>query len=159
MNKSVSARKGLPWVSVVLWMLLIFMLSGQPGEKSGELSHGVAHFIARVAEKVFPRAELDAEKVHGPVRKTAHVANFFVLGVLVVRALYKNGVRGKRLWLIAGVLCMLYALSDEFHQYFIPARGAQISDVLLDTLGSVTGIAGYWQWRCSKRLERIENSS
>ena len=35
---------------------------------------------------------------------------------------------------------MIYAMLDEIHQAFIPGRGALITDVMLDSLGVMTGI-------------------
>ena len=35
---------------------------------------------------------------------------------------------------------MIYAMLDEIHQAFVPGRGALITDVMLDTLGVITGI-------------------
>ena len=35
---------------------------------------------------------------------------------------------------------MFYAITDEFHQYFIPGRSAEIRDVLIDSSGALTGI-------------------
>ena len=32
------------------------------------------------------------------------------------------------------------ARSDEFHQLFVPGRGAQVKDVLIDTAGAIVGI-------------------
>ena len=35
---------------------------------------------------------------------------------------------------------ILYAISDEIHQYFVPGRSAEIRDVLIDVLGANIGI-------------------
>jgi len=35
---------------------------------------------------------------------------------------------------------MLYAITDEFHQYFVPGRSAEIRDVLIDSSGAFIGI-------------------
>jgi len=35
---------------------------------------------------------------------------------------------------------VLYACTDEIHQLFVPGRGAQMSDVLLDSAGAGLGI-------------------
>ena len=39
------------------------------------------------------------------------------------------------------IFCMLYAATDEFHQLFVPGRGAQVRDVVIDTCGSLIGTA------------------
>ena len=44
---------------------------------------------------------------------------------------------GKKVILITVVICFLYALSDEIHQYFVPGRACRILDVLIDTSGSL----------------------
>ena len=52
-----------------------------------------------------------------------------------------NNIKGKNKILISLIVGFLYASSDEFHQYFIPGRGAMVTDVLIDTLGVSFGIA------------------
>ena len=42
----------------------------------------------------------------------------------------------------AAVLCVLYAASDELHQYFVPDRAALVGDVVIDALGILPGVAG-----------------
>jgi VanZ family protein len=41
------------------------------------------------------------------------------------------------------VFCVLYAVSDEVHQLFVPGRGAQVTDVLIDNAGAFVGIGIY----------------
>ena len=38
---------------------------------------------------------------------------------------------------------ILYACTDEIHQLFIQGRAGQLKDVLIDTIGSLTGIYIY----------------
>ena len=38
-------------------------------------------------------------------------------------------------------ICALYAITDELHQGAVPGRSPQVTDVLLDSLGSTVGIA------------------
>lgn len=47
--------------------------------------------------------------------------------------------RSKRI-AIALLTCVLYAISDEVHQSFVPGRGAQVKDVLIDSAGAIVGI-------------------
>ncbi len=46
--------------------------------------------------------------------------------------------------LIAVLLSMLYALSDETHQLFVPGRAFQVVDLIIDFIGSITGM---WIWK------------
>ena len=50
---------------------------------------------------------------------------------------------------LAGVLCVLYAASDEWHQTFVPQRGGVFSDVLIDCGG--IAIAAFALSRRGKR--------
>lgn len=38
------------------------------------------------------------------------------------------------------IIGIIYATTDEIHQYFIPGRSMSILDVFIDTLGLCTGI-------------------
>ena len=89
--------------------------------------------------RLFPAASghtIDA--IHAGIRKTAHFTEYAVFGWLIARALRDE--RGWRLHhaLLAVALAGSYAVSDEFHQRFVPGRTAALGDVLIDTLGAAT---------------------
>lgn len=46
----------------------------------------------------------------------------------------------KKPYLLSILLCIIYATSDEIHQIFTPDRACQIKDILIDSIGSITGI-------------------
>ena len=76
------------------------------------------------------------------VRKTAHFFMFCGLGFLVlctIRSYY--GRPHIRVYASAWLFCIFCAVCDEFHQLFVPGRGAQLSDVCLDSAGALTGVA------------------
>ena len=75
------------------------------------------------------------------LRKLAHAAEFAVLGALLVRAV-------GRTWL-ATCLGVLYAVSDEVQQAFVPGRMGSPVDVAIDAAGVVFGVV-VWQ-RVSRR--------
>jgi VanZ family protein len=64
-----------------------------------------------------------------------------MLGILVVNALTASGVKGFKGIVIAFLICVLYAVSDEVHQLYVPGRGCQITDVLIDSGGALAGIS------------------
>jgi VanZ family protein len=47
---------------------------------------------------------------------------------------------GKRPYLWAILLTILYAVSDEYHQTFVPGRNGQLADVLIDSLGGLIAL-------------------
>ena len=66
------------------------------------------------------------------LRKIAHAAEYAVLGALLSRALRRPG--------LAVALGILYAVSDEAHQTFVPGRMGSPIDVAIDALGVVAGV-------------------
>jgi hypothetical protein len=70
--------------------------------------------------------------------KAGHAIGYFWLGGMV---LYALGLQSRRSPAMAVALCALYAISDEFHQRFVPKRFARMEDVLIDTLAALIGVA------------------
>ena len=66
------------------------------------------------------------------LRKCAHVAEYAVLGALLVRAVGRPAA--------AVALGALYAVSDEVHQHFVRGRHGAWYDVLVDTVGVAAGV-------------------
>ncbi|HHX56330.1 MAG TPA: VanZ family protein [Clostridiales bacterium] len=133
-------RKILPWVLVILWMALIFFFSHQVATESNELSTGIISKIVNIISKVTPSIEINEANLNHIIRKAAHFTIYLILGILVTNAL-KDGNKSKLNLILASlVICILYAISDEFHQLFIPGRSGEIKDVILDSLGALLGI-------------------
>jgi VanZ family protein len=66
------------------------------------------------------------------LRKGAHMSEYAILGLLLLRAL------GRQLPALA--VGIAYAISDELHQHFVRGRHASPVDVLIDTAGLAIGI-------------------
>lgn len=106
------------WLPIVFWAALIFWFSDQPYLKSD---------------------------LPGPwdfaLRKTAHFTEYFVLTWLLIRAFLSNQpaktISPKKIIFLAGFLSILYALTDEYHQSFIPGRQPALRDIGFDSLGAV----------------------
>lgn len=134
------SRKVLSWLLVILWMSLIFFQSHKPAAESNSLSKGVTQVIVETVEKIDPDIDINVSSFNHILRKNAHFFSYLVLAVLVANALKSSGINGSRLILLAFLICVLYAMSDEFHQLFVPGRGGQIKDVLIDSGGALIGI-------------------
>ncbi|EOC99331.1 VanZ family protein [Caldisalinibacter kiritimatiensis] len=138
----------LSWTGVLLWLVLIFYLSSQPAVESDGLSKKVTKVIVETVDKVVKldddREDINlVEKFNHIVRKYAHFTCYLVLGLLVMNAFRRSGVKGLRVFIFSLMFCIFYAISDEMHQVFVPGRGAQVTDVLIDSLGSFVGIGMY----------------
>lgn len=152
MQKALSKRKGnykmrnykiLSWIAVILWMALIFKLSSQPAVQSGKLSGEITNINIKAMEKVKPNTKFNIVEFDHIVRKNAHFFVYLFLGVFVINAFRRSGVRGYRCVVFALLICILYASSDEIHQVFVPGRSAQVMDVILDSVGASVGILVY----------------
>ncbi|MDV2684352.1 VanZ family protein [Alkalihalophilus lindianensis] len=139
------------WVCVLLWMALIFYLSHQPATESAELSSGIMERIVAVVEIVVPTIHQHLDTVHLIIRKGAHFFAYFILGILVIHALRGGRLTGYRRVLLALSICVLYAISDEVHQLFIPGRSGEVTDVLIDSAGASGGIGLYLLAKTIKR--------
>lgn len=136
-------RKAISWLLVILWIVLIFYLSHQPAIESNNLSTGITEGLVAIIERVTLDTDFDVSNFNHIVRKNAHFFAYLILGVLVFNALKSNDFKGSRRFLIALAFCILYAISDEIHQLFIPGRAGQVRDVIIDSAGAVVGISGY----------------
>lgn len=85
-------------------------------------------------------SSLHGSQVPGRFGNEAHVVEYVVLGSLVVFALLASLDVGRAAWL-AVALCWIYALSDEWHQAFVPGRVPDPLDWTLDAIGVGIGVA------------------
>ncbi|MDX8361108.1 VanZ family protein [Cytobacillus sp. IB215316] len=129
------------WITVITWMILIFYLSSQVEEQSDHLSKNITQVIIESAEKVSPQSEFNLHKMNRLVRKNAHFIAYLVLGMLIVLALRNSGWSSLKSSGVALMICVLFAISDEFHQLFVSGRGAQMRDVIIDSAGAIVGIS------------------
>lgn len=95
---------------------LIFYFSSQTGQESSNLSSVLW------------------------VRKLAHISEYTVLSFFVY-AYFSNFQYGsKRTIILTYVVSLLYAVSDELHQTFVPNRSGNLIDVGVDSIGIILGI-------------------
>ncbi|MGV8155183.1 MAG: VanZ family protein [Alkaliphilus sp.] len=114
--------------------------SSQPVNQSNKLSEGVTKVIVDTVERVAPSTDFYLSRLNHIVRKNAHFFAYLVLALLVMNAVRRTGGSDIKLTLL---ICVLYAISDETHQIFVPGRSAQVSDILIDDVRAVVGIVMY----------------
>jgi len=136
-------KRKTPWLLVLVWMGLIFFLSSQQAADSNQLSAGITKFIMDLISGIFPGLSPQVQWLNHIVRKNAHFIAYFVLGLLHINALVLNGKKSRKAFLMALAISFLYAVSDEFHQTFVPGRSGELRDVMIDTAGALTGIGVY----------------
>ena len=138
--------KPFSFVPMLAMMLLIFSFSAQTGVDSGQLSHRISCKIVEIGGQILDKSledwqiEAYAERIEGPVRKLAHMTEYFVLAITVALPFYVYGLRGFPLLLVAGIICVGFACTDEYHQSFVAGRGPSVRDVCIDSVGAFFGI-------------------
>ena len=118
------------WAPLLLWMGGIFAWSSLSGGETDELG------------RLFGWLPFTAE--------LAHLGLFAVLAALAYRA-FRSAERlaPRALWGAVLVFTILYAVSDEAHQAFVPGRSPSFADLMLDAVGGVVGLA------CAEGLARM----
>jgi len=70
------------------------------------------------------------------LRKGAHITEYGILAFLVWRAIFHSiKIDLSKTYAWSGAISLLYAVSDEIHQIFVPTRHGSIYDILIDGLG------------------------
>ena len=84
----------------------------------------------------------------GSPDKPLHSMAYLGLAVVVVRAVAGGLPRriGLRTTLTALLIVIVYAMSDEIHQMFVPGRTADVNDLVADVIGAVMGTIACWAW-------------
>ena len=112
------------WLSPLVWMALIFVVSGTPREEIPQYGRWDVW-----------------------IKKGGHVAAYAMLTLLWLRALQSRLPAGTAVGLALGI-ALLYAISDEYHQTFVPGRNGTAVDVTVDMVGAL--LAALIRWRVSR---------
>ncbi|MGB9182212.1 MAG: VanZ family protein [Pyrinomonadaceae bacterium] len=137
------------YAPLVAWMLFIF--SASTSLLSG---NNTSRFVRPFLLWLFPHISEDRiYLVHFTTRKIAHFTEYAIFGFLAARAFYgsTHDWLRRRWFTFAAALIILYSLSDEFHQSFVPSRGASIYDSMIDTAGGLTALLLFAFWQRRKR--------
>ena len=78
--------------------------------------------------------------LHFLIRKAAHFGIFMLLGISVLQVLRTFKLKWIFRILITLGICLLYAMTDEFHQLFVVGRSGLVFDVIVDFAGSLLGM-------------------
>lgn len=126
-NRPMKWKKIIRWLPALIWMGVIFYLSSKTGD---DLNRVIPFF-----QKFLPFME---------DFNWGHYVSYFILAICVDFGFgtYARGWKGK-LWIV--VICTLYGVTDEIHQYFVGGRMMDILDVRNDCIGAA----------CWVLLERI----
>lgn len=133
-------NKKTAWTLVILWMLLIFFFSSQVASDSNEMSSGLTRIISKIITQILPSLNISIGTLNHLIRKSAHFCIFLGLGFLLKNAFNISGYLNIEGSFYAFVISIIYAISDELHQMFVPGRGPGVKDVFIDSIGALSGI-------------------
>ncbi len=142
------------WLPVIIWASVIFLFSSNPDPY---------RYLPESWRSLVPIREVSDSSLAEWIGQLMHFLEYAVLAFLLSRALYftfssklSNPSNPKGFLNIFGLksltaqqllsvlLSMLYALSDETHQIFVPGRAFQVIDLVVDLGGILTGV---WLWK------------
>ena len=132
-------KKLIFFILILIWMILVFLFSSQNSYKSARISGGITH---RIVSLFFNDSDKNmVDNIEHIVRKFAHFSMYFIGGMLFFNLsdLYEINLKNKILY--SQIFGTFYAITDEFHQLFVPGRSGEIRDVILDSCGVLLGIA------------------
>lgn len=137
-------------IPMLIVMYIIFGFSGADGAQSGSFSLMISEWVSDVLDAI--DIDVSASELHLPIRKLAHMSEYACLAITAMWAFM--GV--KKRYIFVFVFCVVYAITDEIHQLYVPGRAGSPVDVMIDTVGVAIGLLVYW---VAVRLRRKSKSS
>ena len=137
-------------VLLIIWMGVIFYMSSDNGDESGEESSRVVSFIVSIYDKIvgsneetinYHKSDEFMDQANFIFRKICHFSEYLILSVISFLFI-ESFNKFKLLWclLYSFIFSVIYAITDEIHQTFIDGRAGQITDVLIDSSGVLIGL-------------------
>lgn len=117
------SKKCVSIILVIIWMSVIFIMSSFDGSVSSSQSN----FIVDKLVNIFNIENTDIVSLI--VRKLAHYMEYLILGVLMINMFSEFDIKINTKYIIAIIICIIYASSDEIHQIFIAGRCFAIRDI------------------------------
>ena len=147
MNKTYMLRALLITVTLAM-MVTVFLFSAQVGNDSASSSSAVVSVIRGIFVPDFDSLSVAEQETINYnltviVRKGAHMTEYAVLAVLALLNCVAWDVpkRYAPKLAVAFSFAVLYAVTDELHQRFVPGRAGLFTDVLIDSAGAIVGLA------------------
>ena len=126
---------------ILLILSSIFFFSSKNSNESNGLSKKLINNTINIIETITNKDLNNKEIVNTlnyPIRKLAHFTIFLLLGISIF--LFINTFNINKKVLISILICVVCASLDEFHQVFSLGRSPLLLDILIDSIGSITGI-------------------
>lgn len=116
----------LRWIPAVFWMGVIFYLSDQTGSELGSLFPFLDNF------------------------NWGHYVAYFILALAVYWAIHHRNWKYAKWYVV--IFCVIYGITDEWHQSFVPNRTPDLRDLVNNTIGASLAMIATHLWERRKRL-------
>ena len=132
------------WSITLAWAVLIFDLS--TSTFGGSLTAWLLRELLLVLRLSI--SESAFATLHFLFRKLAHCTEYAIFSVLLYHCILNSNRTEWRVRAAAWSVFAagLYSLTDEFHQLFVPGRGASLIDCGIDTTGALIGMLVILAW-------------
>ncbi len=138
-------KKIVWWILLIGLMIIIYNFSAEKAVDSADTSKSFIKMLIDIIP--FSKNLSDATKqevissLNFIIRKCAHFTLYALLGFLAYGAVKSTfSFSEKSYKKYSFVICVVYAIFDEIHQYFVPGRACRLYDIVIDGLGAVFGI-------------------
>jgi VanZ family protein len=114
-------------------------------------------FLILIAIEIFLISSIPGGRTPpGPINLAPayHLIAFFLFSFFLLVYMNKNRKIGIRVLLVGLAISIVYAISDEIHQVFVPLRNPSIGDVLIDTTGILMSSLIYLYYSSRKNLDQ-----
>lgn len=144
------------WLPPIIWAALIFVASGD--QASGEHT---SRFVLPLFHRLLPcLTPQQHDALLLATRKVAHLTEYAILAILIWRALHNRtdvppSQTSLRVAWLTFLICVLYAITDEVHQSFVPSRIGSPFDVVIDAVGAFMGLLVACIWRRRSNRNRL----
>ncbi|WP_078409112.1 VanZ family protein [Priestia abyssalis] len=119
--------------ATLLWLIVIFLFTQLPYFNGAHTEAVINKTVTSVNETAPTTKEAAGFSINFIVRKSAHFTVFGILAFFIWNCVKKYRFS----YILAWILTFIYAMSDEWHQSFIPGREASFRDVLIDSFGAL----------------------
>lgn len=119
-------------IFVITIMIIIFIFS----HDSGSTSTIKSNIFVDQFYNIF-NFNINRRLLTKIIRKSAHISLYALLGFSVSNYLIDFN---KKIYINSILFILIYSISDEVHQLFIPNRSGSIIDILIDLIGGIIGI-------------------
>ena len=151
---------------ILCLMAFIFWHSSKPGsdsyDESGEIVGDVLDVVApEINEDMSSDGWQRRDTIHLWFRKGVHLCIFAALSFCATLLLSSYDIKRWAVAIFSIAFTILYAVSDEVHQHFVPGRKGALFDVGVDSLGAVVGwacaILAIWLfWNVQRRKQKTK---